>query len=223
MRLVRRPLVALLLAVAVAVILADQLTKVWALANLTEGVRTPVLGDLLGLSLIFNAGAALSIAEGMTWIFTIAALAVAVVILRVASRLGSRSWAIALGLLLGGAVGNLIDRLFRAPGFGRGHVIDFIAYGNLFIGNVADVAIVVAAVVVVLLSLRGIAVDGSRAGVDTQPEGQGDVPVADAGSASDDPVVDGAEAGDPDGPVTTSPAPVPSSAPEAAASRAEDA
>ena len=76
-------------------------------------------------------------------------------------RIGSTGWAVALGLLLGGALGNLIDRLFREPSFGRGEVVDFIAYAHVFVGNVADIAIVVAAVVIVLLSIRGVRIDGT--------------------------------------------------------------
>lgn len=159
----RRPLVLALLALAVVVLVVDQLTKVWAVQSLTEGVRTPLVGDLLGLTLLYNPGAALSIATGMTWVLTLAAATVSVVILRVANRLGSRGWAVGLGLLLGGALGNLVDRLFREPGFARGHVVDFIAYGELFVGNVADIAIVAAAGLIVLMSLRGIGVDGTRA------------------------------------------------------------
>ena len=165
----RRPLVLALLALAVAVLVVDQLTKVWAVQSLTEGVRTPLVGDLLGLTLLYNPGAALSIATGMTWVLTLAAATVSVVILRVANRLGSRGWAVGLGLLLGGALGILVDRLFREPGFARGHVVDFIAYGELFVGNVADIAIVAAAGLIVLLSLRGIGVDGTR----EEPSGAG--------------------------------------------------
>jgi signal peptidase II len=83
-------------------------------------------------------------------------------VIRSARRLGSGVWALALGLLLGGALGNLTDRLLREPGFGRGHVVDFIAYGSLFIGNVADIAIVVAAVLVALLAVRGTTLDGGH-------------------------------------------------------------
>lgn len=160
----RRPssLVRWFLALALAVVVADQATKVWALAALTEGERTPLLGDLLGLSLVFNSGAALSIGTGMTWVLTLAAVVVTVVVLRVASRLGSRTWAVALGLLLGGAVGNLVDRLFRQPGFAHGEVVDFIAYADWFVGNVADIAIVVAAGLMILLGLRGEGLDGTR-------------------------------------------------------------
>lgn len=159
----RRLLVAALVATAVLVLAVDQATKVWALAALTEGERTPLLGDLFGLQLMFNPGAAFSFATGMTWIFTVAAIGVVVVVVRVADRLGSRGWALGLGLLLGGALGNLVDRLLRPPALGRGHVVDFLAYGDLFIGNVADIAIVAAAAIIVLLSARGIAMDGTRA------------------------------------------------------------
>jgi signal peptidase II len=170
----RRPLVLALVLLALVVIAVDQLTKVLAVSSLVEGERHALLGDLLGLSLLYNPGAALSIATGMTWVFTIAALVVTVVILRVAPRLGSRGWTVALGLLLGGAIGNLLDRLLRDPGFARGHVVDFIAYGRLFVGNVADIAIVSAACLIVLLSLRGIGVDGSRA-TDPSPDAPSDL------------------------------------------------
>lgn len=174
----RRRLLVTLFGLAALVLVVDQATKAWAVTSLVEGRRTPVLGDLLGLTLLFNPGAALSFATGMTWVFTLAAVAVTVVIVRVSNRLGSRGWTMALGLLLGGALGNLVDRLVREPGFGRGHVIDFIAYGNLFVGNVADIAIVVAAGLIILLSLRGIGLDGSRT-VQPAPRPGPTSPVAD--------------------------------------------
>jgi signal peptidase II len=184
----RRPLVLGLVGLALAVLVVDQLTKVWAERTLAVGERTPLLGDLLGLTLLHNPGAALSLATGMTWVFTVAAVVVSFVVLRVAHRLGSVGWSVALGLLLGGALGNLVDRLFRSPGPGRGHVVDFIAYGDLFVGNVADIAIVVAAGLIVLLSLRGIGIDGSRgehdragdeASAEAEPVGETRTPRAD--------------------------------------------
>jgi signal peptidase II len=95
-------------------------------------------------------------------VLTLVAAAVVVVVVRSSRRLGSRGWALALGLLLGGALGNLTDRLVRAPGVGRGHVVDFLDYGGLFVGNVADIAIVAAAIVVAALGVRGIGLDGVR-------------------------------------------------------------
>jgi signal peptidase II len=159
----RRPRLFLLMgAMAVAAYAADQLTKVWALHSLVPGESVSVVGDLIRLNLIRNAGAAFSIGNGATWVMTLIACGVLVFIIRTARRIGSRSWAWALGLLLGGSLGNLTDRMLRAPGPGRGHVVDFIDYFGLFIGNVADIAIVGAAVLIGFLALRGIGVDGKR-------------------------------------------------------------
>ncbi|MCK9795523.1 signal peptidase II [Isoptericola sp. 4D.3] len=158
----RRRLVTWTFALAALVLLADQLTKWWAESALTYGdVPIPLVGELLGLRLIYNDGAALSIASGMTWVLTIVVVVVVVVIVRAIRRIGSTGWAVALGLLLGGALGNLGDRFFREPGFAQGHVVDFIDYG-VFVGNVADIAIVAAAVLIVILSFRGIGLDGRR-------------------------------------------------------------
>jgi signal peptidase II len=159
--------VVVLAVVALLVLVLDLATKQLALARLSEGESVPVLGDLLSLRLVFNPGAAFSIATGMTWVFTLIAAGVVVVVARVAPRLGSRTWAVALGMLLGGAVGNLVDRLARPPGFAQGHVVDFIDYAGLFVGNVADVAIVGAAVLIGWLGLRGVGVDGRRHGAVT--------------------------------------------------------
>lgn len=192
----RRRLVAGLVALAAVTLVLDQATKAWALAALDEGVRHPVLGDLLGLQLLFNPGAALGLATGTTWLLTLVAITVVVVIVRVSRRLGSRGWAVALGLLLGGALGNLVDRMVREPGVARGHVVDFIAYGDLFVGNVADIAIVVAAGLLMLLSLRGVRLDGTR-------EGAADATGADVA----DPAAPAPDPAEPDEPASpTSPA-----------------
>lgn len=150
---------------AVVVLALDQLTKWWAESTLTEyGDPVSIIGELLQLRLVYNPGAALSIATGMTWVLTIVVVLVVIFILRLMRKLGSRGWAVALGLLLGGAVGNLVDRLVRDPGFARGHVVDFIDYAGFFVGNVADIAIVGAAIWIAVLSLLGIGVDGRREG-----------------------------------------------------------
>ncbi|PFG42860.1 signal peptidase II [Isoptericola jiangsuensis] len=165
----RRRLATWAWALAAAVLVVDQLTKWWALSALTVGERIDLLGDLLGLTLVFNDGAALSIGGGgYTWALTIVVVAVVVVIVRAMRRIGSRGWALSLGLLLGGALGNLADRFFREPGFARGEVVDMIAYANFFVGNVADIAIVVAAGMIIVLSFRGIGLDGSRQGEDVR-------------------------------------------------------
>ena len=149
---------------ALGVVVVDQLTKAWAVAALTGSGRIDLLGRWLGLVLVRNPGAAFSFATGQTWVFTAVAVVVTVVVLRVARQLGSMWWATTLGLVLGGAVGNLIDRLAREPGIFRGHVVDFIDYGGLFVGNVADIAIVGAAAAVMALSVAGFEIDGTRAG-----------------------------------------------------------
>ncbi|CAM2938043.1 signal peptidase II [Actinomyces slackii] len=153
----------LLWAIAVVVIVVDQATKAWALAALDGQDRVALVGRALGLVLVRNPGAAFSFATGQTWLLSLVAIAVSLIIIRVSRRLASASWAIALGLVLGGAVGNLIDRMVRAPGVLRGHVIDFIDYGGYFVGNVADIAIVAAAGGIVVLSLGGWEIDGTRA------------------------------------------------------------
>ncbi|MFE6235420.1 signal peptidase II [Cellulosimicrobium sp. NPDC057862] len=176
-----RLLVVWTVVLAALVLVLDQLTKWWAESSLTLGDDTiPLVGPLLGLRLIYNPGAALSIATGMTWLLTIVVVAVVVVIVRMVSRIGSRAWAVALGLLLGGALGNLVDRFFREPGFARGHVVDFIAYANWFVGNVADIAIVAAAVMIAVLSVLGIGLDGTRHGSDETPEADAE-PAAEPG------------------------------------------
>ncbi len=157
-------LLALLLGLAIGVVVLDQVTKQWALSSLASGQAKPLIGGLVTLQLTFNPGAAFGMASGMTWIFTLIAVFVVVVVIRTASSIRSRAWTILLGLLLGGAAGNLIDRLFRAPGFPEGHVVDFINYGGVFIGNVADIAIVGAAIGIAVLAMIGVDLDGSRSG-----------------------------------------------------------
>ncbi len=161
---VRHALVAVVLGVAGVVLVLDQLAKVWAVATLGDGRTIEVVGDLVQLRLFRNPGAAFSFATGSTWIFTVVAVVASVAIVRASRRLGSRRWAVALGLLLGGALGNLVDRLVREPGFGRGHVVDYIDLPRLFVFNLADASITSAAVLIALLAWRGVQVDGARVG-----------------------------------------------------------
>lgn len=154
----------LLAAIALVVLALDQGSKVLVLQNLEENRLVPVLGELLQFHLVKNPGAAFSLLSGSTWIFAIAASLVAVVIVVFARRIRSFAWAVVFGLLLGGTSGNLYDRLFREPGFGIGHVIDFLQlYLFPAIFNVADVAITSAMALFVILTLRGVGFDGSRA------------------------------------------------------------
>ncbi|WP_045732395.1 signal peptidase II [Pseudarthrobacter chlorophenolicus] len=140
----------------------DQLTKMWVTSSMVEGERIPVLPPLLHWYFIRNSGAAFSIGENVTWVFSIIMAAVAIAILFQVRKLGSVWWALALGLLLGGALGNLTDRLFREPSFGMGHVVDFIQLPNFAIFNIADSAVVSAVAIICILTLRGISLDGSR-------------------------------------------------------------
>jgi signal peptidase II len=161
---------------ALTVVSADQASKAWAVHRLTGRPPMTVVDGLLQFHLTRNSGAAFSLATGTTWVFTLVASAVAVVIIRSTRRLGSRWWALALGLLLGGAVGNLLDRLFRTPGFGRGHVVDFIEYLefpviDFPIFNLADSCIVTAAFLIGWLGLRGIGLDGRRVGATESADG----------------------------------------------------
>ena len=150
---------------AALVLAADQFTKYLAIQNLPPEQAVKVLGDFLIFYLIRNPGAAFSLGEGVTWIFTIALAVVAgVIVWLAATRLRSRIWAVVLGLLLGGVLGNLTDRAFREPGFPVGHVVDFINTPWMMpaIYNVADIFIVTMMISVALLVLIGLHLDGTR-------------------------------------------------------------
>ena len=132
-----------------------QALKFWAETSLSVGERIPILGDAFGIQLAYNPGAAFSFGEAFTPVITVIAVAAVVVVSWLIARTISRGWAVGLGLILGGALGNLIDRLARPPGFGVGYVVDYLAYGDWFIGNLADAFIVVGFAVCVVLSLLG--------------------------------------------------------------------
>jgi signal peptidase II len=151
-----------LLSVAAVVVIADVLSKVAIVATLHEGQVVHVIGDALRFTLTRNSGAAFGVGAGATIVFTAVAVVVVAVILRTARRLRSRGWASSFGLLLGGALGNLIDRVVRHPAPLRGHVVDWIELPHWPVFNLADSAIVVGGIVAVLLSLLGHDLDGSR-------------------------------------------------------------
>ena len=153
--------VGVLVAVAAAVYAADVISKVIVVATLTENVPVRVAGSLLRLDYLRNPGAAFSLgADGYTIVFTLIAVAVIVAIVRMARTLASSRWAIALGLLLGGALGNLTDRIFRGPGPLRGWVVDFIQLPHWPVFNVADSAICCGGALMVLLTILGLHPDG---------------------------------------------------------------
>src|SRR5450759_3905117 len=166
----RRRCTTVLVVAAGAVLIADQATKMWAVHSLDPLRRPSFFGGFLTLHVVRNPGAAFSFATGTTWVFTLVALAVVGAIIRLSRRLQSWPWTVALGLLLGGALGNLCDRLFLAPGVARGHVLDFIDYHGWFIGNVADIAIVTGAILLLVLAALGISVDGRRIGAGAPDE-----------------------------------------------------
>ena len=155
---------------AVPVLVLDQVTKLLVVARIEGQEPVSLLGGQLLLRVTRNPGAAFSFATGATPVFTVVAILVIAVILRTARRLRSPGWALALGLLLAGATGNLVDRIFRSPGPGRGAVVDFLDFQVWPSFNVADSAIVVGGLLAVLLSLRGIDVEGRRR--DAAPAGE---------------------------------------------------
>ncbi len=170
-----------LLGVAISVYLLDQVTKMWALDNLVVDQPVPVWGEWLQFHLIHNPGAAFSLGTGLTPVFTAALAVVSLAILVAAGRVGSLRWATALGLMLGGASGNLTDRMTRPPGTGRGEVIDFLRIPNWPIFNVADMSIVTAAALIALLTHLGVHFahrrtargEGASGGTDTTQRGVG--------------------------------------------------
>jgi signal peptidase II len=157
---------AVLVAVAAFVLAADAVTKAIVVAHLRPDQPVHLLGNVFEFWLTRNPGAAFSVGTGETAVFTIIAFGVIVYIARTARKLYSTGWAIALGLLLGGAAGNLGDRIFRAPGLFRGDVVDWIGvvprYYPIF--NLADSAIVCGGILMVLLAMRGHHLDGTRSG-----------------------------------------------------------
>jgi signal peptidase II len=133
----------------------DFLTKNWAVENLS-GAPRQIIGNFLKLTLFRNPGAAFSMATGFTIVFTTISLAVAIFITRYSVRITSPWWAYVAGLVLGGVLGNLTDRIFREPGFLYGHVIDWIEIPNWPIFNVADSSIFIAAGIAILLTIKNI-------------------------------------------------------------------
>ena len=151
----------MLLAVAAAVLALDITSKLLVVANLAHR-QIRLLGGFLTLLESRNPGAAFSLGTGETVLYSVIAIAVIVVILRTSRRIRSVPWAITLGLLLGGATGNLLDRIFRSPGLFRGWVVDWIEVPHWPVFNLADSAIVCGGILAVLLSARGVHLDGHR-------------------------------------------------------------
>ena len=187
--------VPLLVGIAALVLVADVVTKVPRRARLEGREPVELLGGAVYLVLVRNPGAAFSLATGYTWVLSLVAVAVVVVIARIARRLRSTGWAVALGLVLGGALGNLADRIFRSPGPLQGHVVDVVSLfapdGSVWpVFNLADSSIVTGGVLLVLLALTGRELDGTRVARQHAAKGQAaDRPGADRGHAQGRPWV----------------------------------
>ena len=147
--------VRLLVTVAAVILAVDILTKVLAVRLLTPGQPVSIIGETVTWTLVRNSGAAFSMATGYTWILTLVAVAVVIGIVWMGRRLASPWWALGLGMILGGALGNLVDRFFRWPGPLRGHVVDFLSIGWWPVFNVADASVVGGAALLVCLSVFG--------------------------------------------------------------------
>ncbi|MFT4299873.1 MAG: signal peptidase II [Aeromicrobium sp.] len=142
---------------------ADQATKVWAVARLDGHDPITLIPGALSLRFLRNPGAAFGLGTSMTLLLSLVAIVVVIVVVRLAPRLRDRTWTLAIALLLAGTLGNLTDRLLREPEPLHGHVVDFLDYGGLFVGNVADIYLTVAAVLILWRSWQGVALDGTPA------------------------------------------------------------
>lgn len=158
----RRPL----FITAIVVVAIDLVTKVWAVATLENQGDIEVIGSFLKFSFLRNPGAAFSIGTNVTWVFTIISIAVSIAILVLAKKVVNRVWATALGGMLGGALGNLGDRIFRSPELFQGHVVDFILLPNYPMFNISDSAVVISAITMAILSIRGV--EYSAPGISSQ-------------------------------------------------------
>jgi signal peptidase II len=152
----RRTLTVLTFSLAAFWIALDQLTKLWAETALVGQPRTPILGGWFGLVLVYNPGAAFGLGSGFVWVLTVIAGIAVVVLIVAALRTHTFWWSIAIGSMLGGAVSHFFDRLLRGDTIGTGKIVDFIDYGGFFVGNIADIALVGAAIGSVLLSFFGV-------------------------------------------------------------------
>ena len=148
--------------IAFSILVVDQLSKVWAVSRLEGTDPIVIIDGFFSLNFVRNPGAAFSFAEGFTFVIALIALAVCGYLIRLSGQVSNILWTIALSLVFAGAMGNLLDRILREPGVMRGHVVDFLQFTfiNFPIFNVADIAITFGAIFIVLLSWRGIDING---------------------------------------------------------------
>ena len=145
-----------LFGVAWAVWIIDLATKIWAVENLSYRSNIKIIGEFFQLTYVRNPGAAFSFASGATVFLSLFSMLVMIAILHYSVKITSRGWAVVLGLVLGGILGNMVDRIFREPGVLRGHVIDWLQLPNWPVFNIADMAIVSAALISMVLTARNI-------------------------------------------------------------------
>jgi len=152
-------------AIVVGVVVLDLLTKVWAVHELADG-PLHLVGDDVGFVLARNTGGAFSLFQGFTPLLAIVACGVAFFLVRAVRQAEDTLLVVALSLVLGGALGNLLDRVFRSPGFLRGAVVDFVHVGSFPTFNVADSAITIGTILVVIWALWGDHADADGSDVD---------------------------------------------------------
>jgi signal peptidase II len=144
--------------IVLGVVLHDQLTKVWVVAALSDAPLS-IVGNDVELHLVRNSGGAFSLFTNATLVLALLAIVLSVVLVRAVQRARDGLTVVALSMVLGGALGNLTDRITRSPGFLRGEVVDFVHVGTFPSFNVADSAITIGAILLVLAAFR----EGSRA------------------------------------------------------------
>ncbi len=170
-------------AVALVLLVVDQVTKVLAVRHLTDRPDVPIVGELLQLHLTYNPGAAFSLGTRFTVVLSLLACTATVVVLWLSRRLDNRLWAVGLGFLLAGIDGNLLDRLFRDPGPFRGHVVDFLMLPNWPIFNVADMCINIGVGLILIQVLRGISLDGTRLSDQEDEDAEPSAPATEGGES----------------------------------------
>jgi len=145
-----------LLSVAWFIWILDLATKAWAVSQLAHREPIKIIGTFFQLTFVRNSGAAFSFATDATMFLSLFGVIVLIGIIYFAAQITSKGWSVVLGLVMGGILGNLMDRIFREPGFLRGHVIDWMQLPHWPIFNIADSAIVCAAVLSIVLTGRNI-------------------------------------------------------------------
>jgi signal peptidase II len=141
--------------IVVGIVVLDQITKSWVVAALSDGPLS-IVGDDIELRLTRNSGGAFSLFTNATVFLALMAIVLSLVLVRAVRRAQDLLSVLALSLVLGGALGNLIDRLARSPGFLRGHVVDYVSVGSFPSFNVADSAITIGAILLIIAALRPV-------------------------------------------------------------------